>query len=203
MTTKFDESIKYVDSSTGLIDAIGKRWSPRAFADKPVSAEQLKKLFTAASWAASSYNEQPWRFIVGMKGTDTFDKILKSLMPLNQAWAKNAPVLYASIAKKTFAHNGTENTVAKHDVGAASANFALQASVMNLYTHGMAGFDANVLRAEFQIPEDFDPVACWALGHLGDPDSLSEKLRDMEISKRQRKDLSEFVFSEWGKPAQL
>jgi len=203
MTTKFDESIKYVDGVAGLVDVIGKRWSPRAFADKAVSSEQLKKLFTAASWAASSFNEQPWRFIVGVKGTPTWDKILKSLMPVNQSWATNAPVLYASFAKKTFSHNGSGNKVAQHDVGAASATLALQAAAMDLHVHGMAGFDGDVLRAEFQIPDDFEPVACWALGHLGDPDKLNEQQRNMEISKRTRKELKDFVFSAWDKPAQF
>ena len=48
-------------------ELITKRWSPYVFADKSVSEADLKSLFEAARWAASSYNEQPWRYIVATK----------------------------------------------------------------------------------------------------------------------------------------
>lgn len=48
---------------------IKKRWSPRSFqADKPVEPEKLQRIFEAARWAPSSFNEQPWRFVVGTRG---------------------------------------------------------------------------------------------------------------------------------------
>jgi len=42
-----------------------KRWSPYAFSDQPVPEEDLRSLFEAARWSASSFNEQPWGYIVG------------------------------------------------------------------------------------------------------------------------------------------
>ena len=174
-----------------------ERWSPRSFADKRVSDEDLKSIFTAAAWAASSYNEQPWRFVLGRKGDATWQKIFDSLMALNQGWAKDAPVLYASVAKKTFSHNQMANGVAAHDVGAASATASLQAAALGLHTHGMAGFDREKLRAAFAVPEDFEPVACWALGYRGDPEALPDPYKGMETSPRQRKPLDQFVFSSW------
>lgn len=49
-------------------ELIARRWSPYAFADRAVSDDDLRSLFEAARWAASSYNEQPWRFVVATKG---------------------------------------------------------------------------------------------------------------------------------------
>ena len=184
-------------------ELILRRWSPRAFADKPVSDADLKTIFTAASWAASSYNEQPWRFLVGRKGDETWKKIFNSLVPMNQSWAESAPVLYASLAKKTFSHNGSPNRVAIHDVGAASATLSLQATALGLHTHGMAGFDPELLRANFGIPSDFAPVAVWALGYLGDPHRLPDNFQKTELQERTRKPLREFVFNEWGQEAKL
>ena len=178
-----------------------RRWSPRAFADRPVSEEQLRSIFEAAGWAASSYNEQPWRFIVGRKGDETYRKIFDALLPLNQEWTKGAPVLYASWMKKTFTHNGSPNGVAMHDVGAASANASLEATALGLHTHGMAGFDKGKLREAFAVPEGFDPVACWALGYLGDPETLPEHFREAELKPRTRKPLGEVVFRSWETPA--
>jgi len=51
------------------------------------------RVFEAARWAASSYNEQPWRFLVGDRNSLTYKKIFSALAPFNQAWAASAPVL--------------------------------------------------------------------------------------------------------------
>ena len=197
------EHTKHAIADAPVQELILRRWSPRAFADMQVSNADLKTVFTAASWAASSYNEQPWYFLVGHKGDETWNKIFHSLLPLNQGWAYSAPVLYASFAKRTFSHNGSPNRVAMHDVGAASATLSLQATALGLHTHGMAGFDGEALRAAFGIPSDFEPVACWALGYLGDPDSLPENYRQMELQARTRKPLNKFVFTEWEQAAKL
>ena len=195
------EQLKHGTSAFPVDDVFLRRWSPRCFTTQPVTDDDLKTIFTAASWAASSRNEQPWRFLIGHKGTPTWQKILDALVPTNQAWAKAAPVLYASVAKKTFSQNGAANGSAAHDVGAASATASLQASLLGLHTHGMGGFDGNKLREAFAIPEDFEPVACWALGYLGDPETVPEAMKEAEVAPRLRKPLADFLYSEWSKAA--
>ena len=202
MTTDL-ETLKHAPIALGLHDLIAARWSPRAFSDKKVSSNDLTKIFTAAGWAASSSNEQPWRFLVGKKGDDTYAKILDSLVPFNQDWAKSAPVLILTVAKKTFAKNGNPNGWALHDTGAASANMSLQALALGLHTHGMAGYDKDKARAHFDLPEDYETGAVWALGYLGDPETLPEHLKKMELSLRERKPLEAFVFNRWEIPATL
>lgn len=120
------------------------RWSPRAFADKVVSSGGLKKVFAAASWAASSYNDLPWRFFVGQKDDATYQKIFDALVEFNQNWAKRAPVLILSVASKKFAHSGHPNHCALHDRGAAKATLSLAATALGLHLHSMAGFTMNV-----------------------------------------------------------
>jgi nitroreductase len=196
------ESVKHAPATTGIHEMIASRWSPRAFCNKAVSTEDLEKIFTATAWAASSSNEQPWRFLFGRNGDATFAKILDSLAESNQTWAKHAPVLLLSIGKRTFP-NGANNHYALHDTGAASATMSLQATALGLHTHGMGGFSQEKARAHFNIPEDFEIGACWSLGYLGDPESLPEKLKERELTPRSRKAISEFVFSEWEVPAKL
>ena len=197
------EALKHGPAESGVVDLILRRWSPRSFSDKPVSSEDLTKIFTAAAWAASSYGEQPWRFLVGKKGDPTYAKILDSLVEFNQGWAKSAPILILSAGKKTFTQNGSPNHYGLHDTGAASANFSLQATALGLHTHGMGGIDRDKARANFQIPDDFEVGAAWALGYLGDPEALPEPMRGMEIAPRSRKPLAEVVFAEWDQPASL
>jgi len=197
------EALKHAPPATGVTDLILKRWSPRAFADKPVSSDDLKKVFEAARWAASSYNEQPWRFIVGRRGDTTYQRIFDALVEFNQSWAKTAPVLILSVASKKFAHNGQENYYLLHDTGAANANLALEATALGLHAHSMAGFDHDKARKAFNVPEDFAIGSVTALGYFGDPAVLPEKMLATEESPRERRSLSETVFSEWGKAAAL
>ena len=197
------DSVKHAKVDAPVEDLISKRWSPRAYSDTPVSAADLKTIFTAAGWAGSSYNEQPWRFIVGRKGDETYKKIFDSLVPMNQGWAKSAPVLYATVGKKIFTQNGQPNAYALHDTGAASATASLQAAALGLYTHGMGGFDKETFRAYFGIPSDFEIGAVWTLGYLRDPENLPDNFKSSEQEPRTRKPLTEFVLSGWDTPFAL
>jgi nitroreductase len=195
------EKLKHAPAVPGVEDIFLRRWSPRAFADKPVSDDDLKKIFEAARWAASSYNEQPWRFFLGRRGDVTYQKIFDALVEFNQGWAKSAPVLILSVASNKFAQNGNPNYHALHDIGAATANLSLQATALGLHTHSMAGYDHAKARKAFNISEDYDVGAVTALGYLGDPNTLHDRLRVQETSPRQRRALNEFVLAEWDKPA--
>lgn len=178
---------------------IRDRWSPRAFADRSVDREAIGSLLEAARWAASCFNDQPWSFVVAPREDEAaFAKALSCLVPGNQAWAQHAPLLLLSLARTTFAHNGKPNRHAWHDVGAATAQMALQATSLGLYIHPMAGIDVERIRSEYQLPENVDPVAAIAVGWLGDPATLPEKLEKSERGPRSRKGLEEVVFGGWG-----
>lgn len=200
MSQNLDE-VKHGKSEVPVEDLFLRRWSPRAFANTSIDTDTLKAIFTAGQWAASSFNEQPWRFVLGRKGDPVWQRIFETLNSANQSWTKFAPVLFASFAKKTFSQSGAANRVALHDVGAASAQISLQATIRGLHTHGMAGFDPEKLAASFAVPNDFEAVACWALGYRGDPEMLNEQQKQMELSPRKRKELAEIVFGDWGSPA--
>lgn len=196
---------KFADTLPAVHDLIRSRWSPRAFADRHVSDADLKTIFEAARWAASSYNEQPWRFFVARKSDPAaYEKILGLLVPFNQAWAKSAPVLFIMAAKRTFSHDQSPNSYAIHDAGQALAHVFLQATALGLHAHGMAGFDRGRARTELAIPDDYEVGAAAALGYLGSPDQLPDQQRQSELARRTRKPLNEIIFgTEFGKPLNL
>ena len=161
------------------------RWSPRAFSIQKVPDDILNQIFEAARWAASSYNEQPWRFLVA-KTREDLEKFNSFLVPQNQAWAKDAPILLVTLGKKTFTHNGTDNKVYKHDVGAASAYMSLAATQYGLHAHGMAGFDGEMVRATLAVPTDYEVIAMWALGYRGQTSQLPEGYQGIEFPSDRR-----------------
>lgn len=188
-------------TSTPLLDAITARWSPRAFAPSPVEADKLRALLEAARWAPSSYNEQPWRFILATRQDPAFGRLANCLVEAN-GWAVHAPVLLLSIARTVFAKTGQPNRHAWHDVGLAMGALGMQATALGLHLHQMAGFDSARARSEFAIPDGYDPVAVAAIGYLGDPAMLPEALRTAELAPRVRRELRETVFTDrFGEPA--
>ena len=181
----------------GLHELIRDRWSPRAFVDRPVEPEKLRLLFEAASWAASCFNEQPWRFVVAERSNPgEFGRILNLLAEKNQQWAQSAWLLGFSAGKQTFTLNGAPNRFVLHDTGAASASLAIQATALGLRTHFMGGFDAQEARTEFQVPEDFEIGAAFAVGYIDE--------NTIKPGARSRKPVSELVFSgDWGRASAL
>ncbi|MGA7838575.1 MAG: nitroreductase family protein, partial [Ignavibacteriaceae bacterium] len=146
----------------------------------------------------SSMNEQPWRFIVGVKNeNETHDKIYDTLVEGNKLWAKNAPVLILTIASNFYQRNGEPNKHAGYDLGQAIANLTFQASAQELYVHQMGGFSAQKAKELFDIPEGFTPMSVVAIGHLGNSEDLHEKVRPADKSKRKRKELEEIVFQDY------
>src|ERR1700741_4278522 len=89
-------------------DLIASRWSPYGFSNRSVSDEDLRSLFEAARWAPSSYNEQPWSYIVAKReDAEEFARLLSCLVEGNQAWAKAASVLALGVSRLNFARNNT------------------------------------------------------------------------------------------------
>ncbi len=170
------------------------RRSPRAYSVAPVDEMIMKKLFEAARWAPSCYNNQPWRFLYAHKGTPAYDKLLQTAVEFNRNWAKNAPVLMLSVAKMTFDFNNEPNAHAWHDVGMAMQNLAIQATELGVIVHQMAGFDPMKAKQAFNIPDVFEPVALVAIGYPGSSEVLPEDLRKMEDTPRVRKPIEEIAF---------
>jgi nitroreductase len=190
-------------TDVALHELIRNRWSPRAFAERPVPPEVLRSLFEAARWAPSSNNEQPWAYLVATKDdVENFAKMLGVLVEFNANWAKHAPVLALSVAHLKTQREGKPNRVALHDVGSATAQLTFEANTRGLQVHQMAGFDAEKARQTFAIPADWEPVAAMAIGYPGNAHTLSEKLRERELAPRTRKALAEFVMTGgWGHTA--
>ena len=185
---------KTADTDQPVLDAIAKRWSPRAFTEREPSEEQLALVFEAARWAPSSFNLQPWRYIVtlasdGRRHADA----LAGLNEFNRSWAAAAPVLGFSLAEREM-KPGKANLHAWHDVGAASTLLSIQAATFDLMVHQMAGIERQVVRERFAVPDSLEVVAGFAMGWPGDPDQLSDKLRERELSPRTRTPRDAFVF---------
>ena len=196
-------SIKTAHTDHPVHTLVATRWSPYAWADRPVDTDDLLALFEAARWAASSYNEQPWRWIVATRDdAGGFAQLLSTLVETNQAWAKHAPVLAIGVTITTFSRNGRENRAAQHDLGLAAGNLSLEATARGLAVHQMIGIEPERVRELYELPDEALPLTGLAIGYAGEAAALPEGLRERDLAARQRKSLSELVFGgRWGRRA--
>ena len=192
-------------TSVPLHPLLAERWSPRSFDDAhAVSDEQLAAIVEAARWAPSAGNQQPWRFLVGRRGDDTYKGIFESLRDGNKSWASTASVLVAAIADEradAVAHPG----YAAYDTGLAVAQLVLQTHALGLHAHQMAGFYPDRLLAAADAPaEGFRPRTVIAIGSHAHADLLPEGLRLRETAARERRPLDQtFYNGAWGSPLEL
>ena len=188
-----------------ILPVLAKRWSPYGFADRPVAETDLRSLFEAARWAASSYNEQPWSYLLATKeNPPEFARLLSCLVEANQAWAKAAPVLVLGVVSLRFAKNSEDNRAAVHDLGLASANLVVEATSRHLSVHQMIGILPERARELYQIPEHSEAWTAIAIGYAANPAHLPEATQERDQAPRKRKPWSQFVFTgQWGRPAPL
>src|SRR5262245_61950582 len=176
-----DAHLKWARPDHPVQKEFARRWSPYVFSDQPVAEADLRCLFEAARWAPSSYNEQPWRYIVASKAQpEEHAKVVSCLVDVNQEWAQHAPVLAIAAIALTFARNGKPNKAAFHDLGAASVSLALEATARGLTVHQMIGIVAERAREVFAIPPGFEAMTALAIGYPGDPAKASDKMRQRD-----------------------
>ena len=196
---------KTADTKYSILEALAERWSPRAFSDQPVEREKIQCLFEAARWAASSFNEQPWRFILATRDEPAeFERALSCLVEGNQSWCKSVPLLVLALTKTSFTKNDKPNRVHLHDLGLAMGNLSVQATAMGLSLHQMAGIVPARVRQAYEVPEGYEPQTAIAIGYIGDPEDLPEPwMQESERADRTRMDFAEFVFAgKFGKAAE-
>lgn len=177
------------------------RRSSYAFDPRPLTRDQIHVLFEAARWAPSSFNEQPWRFLIATRESPgDHERLLSLMVDWNRTFAGRAPLVGLAAAKLSFSKNGKPNRHAMHDVGLAAENLALQAVAMGLQSYMVAGFDVDRAAELIGPQEDWIPVAMFVVGYAGRIEDLPERYGHAESKARTRLSLSEIVYDgEWGR----
>ncbi len=176
-----------------ILDLIWQRWSPRAMSGEPVTEDELMRLFEAARWAPSCFNEQPWKFVFARRDSEHWSRLYGLMVEFNRAWNANVGALVVAISRRNFARNDQPNRTHSFDAGAAWQNIALQGSAMGLVVHGMAGFDYDRAREALKVPQDHQVEMMFSVGRPGNPAALPDEIRAKEVPS-DRQPVARFVF---------
>ncbi len=109
-----------------LLQLIQTRRSVRTFTTKPVTREQIEKIFDAARFAPSGKNTQPWRFVVVESASKR--QALAKLAPQDEMIA-TAPVTLAVLRDRDAGYDDLKDA---QGIGAAIENILLAAHALGL-----------------------------------------------------------------------
>lgn len=200
MTANHPEGDKHVSTSADIAEVLGQRWSPRGFRrDLEISDGELVSMLTAARWSMSAGNSQPWRFIIGKRGSQTHATLLRLLAAGNQPWAQYASVL-GIILVTTHNSDGTELRWREYDAGQAAALLTVQAEMLNISVHQMGGFDAAGVSTAFGLSDELMPLTAFAAGHFDPQAPLPEPYHSRERQPRVRLAVDELLIAGWQPP---
>lgn len=185
---------KLASNNYPIHELLKKRWSPRAFENQFIEPDLVRGLFEAARWSPSASNIQPWYFILGLKGDETYASIASTLVEFNLLWATRAPLLFIAVYREYNAQD-VPNPSALYDLGQSVAHLTIQATSQGLYVHQMTGFDSEKAKKIFDIPDGYRAATVATVGYMGDYNDLHPNLVSGEISVRERRGLSDTVFS--------
>lgn len=184
--------IKKAPTDLDLHPLLVNRWSPRALdANDVISSDDLHAILEAARLAPSAFNEQPWRFVVGKRGDETFNEILNGLGEFNQKWAKNSSALILVTGAKQRI-NGDPNPTYQYDLGLSVSQGTFEAHHRGYFTHQMTGFNHDVMCKTFDLTT-LEPVVVVAIGKQDNADILPEKMAEREKIQSTRKALNEVI----------
>jgi nitroreductase len=164
---------------------LASRYSCRAFKPEPISDQALQEILEAARWAPSSYNDQPWSFIVAKREDTAAFETMLSCLGGNRPWCENASVILACLAVKTYTHDQSSHYHAWHDLGLAVMAMCLQSVSLGLQAREMAGVERDKIRNLYKVPDTHDIVTGLAIGHPATEGIPKD---------RGRKPLKEFIF---------
>jgi nitroreductase len=189
---------KTIDTSADIHPLLAQRYSGVSYdADRHPDHGQLLALAEAGRWAPSCFGDEPWRFLFCSRQLNptAWQNAFDCLMPGNQAWCEQAPVLVITCADTLFRHNDKPNSFGAYDTGAAAMSICIQAASMGLMTHQMGGFNRDKARELFDIPPRYQPLAMMSIGYQLPQDRLPEAFREKELRARQRQPLASRFFN--------
>ena len=160
-----------------------ERYSLRSFCSKPVEKEKLDLVLKAAQLSPTACNSQPQRILV-IENEEALEKLKKCTQ-----YHFNAPVAFLVCYVKTVSwkrkFDGDDSGVV--DASIVTTHMMLQAAEIGLGTTWVGYFDPAVITKEFDIPENFVPVALLPMGYP------SEEAKP-NTAHYQRKSIDETVF---------
>lgn len=147
-----------------LYEAIQQRRSVRAYQDKPVEDDKLRRILDAARLAPSASNRQAWRFVVVREAA-----LRKGLAEAaDQAFIAQAPLVIAAVSLEPDRRMHCNVPAGPVDCAIALEHIALAAAAEGLGTCWIGHFDQIRCREILNVPAGAQIIELMPLGYPAD-----------------------------------
>ena len=161
-------------------DIIRRRTAVRKFSEKKLDKEKLDKILEAGRLAPTAKNNQPIKIYV-LNSNEAIIKLDKA----TRCRYGSSTVLLVCGNKETAYHRGNYSTY-EMDSCIVATHMILEATNIGVDNIWVELFDENILREEFNIPDELTPICLLPLGYKSD-DCPVNPLHNI------RKDIKEIV----------
>jgi hypothetical protein len=108
---------------------------------------------------------KPWSFIVGLRGDQVHEGLVRHLARSSSIWAPDASLLVANLAHRYVEDSDMEySEFAHYDLGQAVAHLTFQAHDSGLYVHQFRAFNREAVAHEFGVPDHWEVTTMAAVG---------------------------------------
>lgn len=163
-----------------VLETAKKRYSVRKYTDQPIEKEKLDQILEAAVVAPTAANLQPHRLIV-LNQDESLAKFRKSTSSHH-----NAPMAIIVLGdhENVWVRNFDGKNMVDVDTSIVTTQMMLTAADLGIGSCWVAWFDPAVIREEFNLPDNLEPVSILTLGYAADtppsPDRHSKMRKPAE-----------------------
>ena len=146
-----------------FIELVTKRFSARKYTDKKVEPEKLQAILEAGRLAPTACNNQPVKLIVIES-----DKGLEKLKKGSKTFDAHLAIIVCSDHDKCWKRPLDGKSSGDIAASIVTDHLMLQATELGLGSVWVCSFDPEILRLEFNIPGNLEPVNLLIIGYPAD-----------------------------------
>lgn len=168
-----------------FLELTKSRYSVRSYSDKKVEQEKLDKILFAAHVAPTAANLQPVRLIV-VQSDEGLNKIGKA----TNIYGAPLAIIVCSEHTKAWTRPFDGKQTVDIDASILTDHMMLEATELGLGSVWVCYFKSDVIKQEFSLPQNLEPINILAIGYSNEPPA------DPERHTTQRIPLHELVHYE-------
>ncbi|MCB2210605.1 nitroreductase family protein [bacterium] len=177
-----------------LLKLLDGRYATRAILPDPLPQDTVNALIEAIRLTPSCANKQPWRYLF-VQSEEGLAKAREALTGGNRGWAITAPLLVIGYAKaQNDCQPGDGREYYHFDTGMSTMNLMLEATAHDLVARPMAGWKPEMIRKDFGLEDDDEPIVMVAIGKRNPDDSyVPDSYKGLDDKPRTRKAADEII----------
>lgn len=165
-----------------FLEIAKKRYSVRSYSDRKVETEKLNKILQAAHVAPTAANLQPVH-LIAVQEKDGLEKIGKGA----NIYGAPLAVIVCADHDKAWVRPFDNKQTSDIDASILTDHMMIEATELGLGSVWVCYFKPDIIRKEFSLPDNLEPVNILAIGYS------SEEADDPERHSQTRIPLKELV----------